>query len=333
MVEKNTDTQNNRAANPSGEGKVNISADINLQPVTEAQHDLGSTIAVREQVVARVDTDTIDLAQGINGKNTSKKIGNKNALKYGLHSKHIILPGERSEDFDDLLDDLRAEHHPEGCTEELIVLSLAKCMWLEIRAMKAAQLRLLKADVPEELKTGELTYEDMVSHQEAVPKQVRGALDAVKGLIEGLDTVFEHIRSRPYWTDTADGKHVQSQLMVLQNDMVRLSGQVKGTVAEGVQQLVDMMKESTTRLDKAYQPEEIEKDLDRMAKVDRHRHKLLASLAGTKEYKRSLGLKPSSRLSLESPAMVPDGGSSKDLKQIEETGVQSTCGSTKPHKD
>jgi hypothetical protein len=237
----------------------------------------------------------------------SKKMGNKNALAYGLYARDITFPWERPEDFENLYQDYRDEWKPNGCTEEQLVLKLAHYTQIEFRLMRSAQLRFFKSAVPEELKTGELTLEDMLQHQTLVPKHAAGALLMAKKFMEDLNAVCEHIRGRPYWTETTDGKKVQQELFHLQRDVADMIERAKAAVTH-VEGVMKIATESAHRFDEAYQPDEIEKDLDRMAKIERYRQKVLQNLIAIKTYKREVGIEPT--LLLESPSIEPCQASS-----------------------
>ena len=58
----------------------------------------------------------------------------------------------------------------------------------------------------------------------------------------------------------------------------------------GVEQLVEVVQRSSTRFEQAYQPDEIEKQLDLLAKIDARTEKILRRLTSLKEYKRTVEL-------------------------------------------
>ncbi len=60
-----------------------------------------------------------------------------NALKHGILSKHVVLPHEDNDEFDDLLAALIAEHLPGGATEMHLVEELAGSMWRKRRVLLA----------------------------------------------------------------------------------------------------------------------------------------------------------------------------------------------------
>jgi len=58
-----------------------------------------------------------------------KAISSINATKHGLTSQKVILPGEDSAEFQELLDTLVAEHRPGSPTESLLIDEMAQARW------------------------------------------------------------------------------------------------------------------------------------------------------------------------------------------------------------
>ena len=56
-----------------------------------------------------------------------------NALRHGILSKCLLLPGEDENEYDALLSALVEEHRPQGPTEEHLVEELAGIMWRKRR--------------------------------------------------------------------------------------------------------------------------------------------------------------------------------------------------------
>ena len=308
MTDKNDANQTTSTGNAAIGTQTNASADIERDDIAKARPNSQLVSNEAQPVSQREPADTHKIENETTGPSVSKKMGNKNALTYGLFSKDFIAPGERKEDFEKLLKDYRDEWKPNGCSEEQAVLKLAHYTLIEERLVKGERLRLLKSTIPEELKTEGLTWEDMARHQSLVPEHASGALLSAKRLIDKLDEVFELIRERPYWTDTSDGKTVQMELSILKNNVSSLTEETR-SVVEDVHRLAQIVQELASRFDQAYQPDEIEKNLDRMAKIDRCKEKVLRFLTAVKEYKRAAGLGAPSAPVLEAPSVVPDGKS------------------------
>jgi hypothetical protein len=60
-----------------------------------------------------------------------------NAVRHGILSRHLVLPWEDRSEYDDLLESLVAEHHPNGPTEHHLVEELAGLMWRKQRLIMA----------------------------------------------------------------------------------------------------------------------------------------------------------------------------------------------------
>ena len=68
-----------------------------------------------------------------------------NALKYGVRSKHLVLPWENKADYDALLAALIAEYNPVGPTEEFYVQEIATYIWRKGRIIHAESSSLQSA--------------------------------------------------------------------------------------------------------------------------------------------------------------------------------------------
>jgi len=52
-----------------------------------------------------------------------------NALRHGLRARTVVLPGENSDDFHQLCDDLETEWNPQSTTEQFYVEQMAISQW------------------------------------------------------------------------------------------------------------------------------------------------------------------------------------------------------------
>jgi hypothetical protein len=73
------------------------------------------------------------------GPNTpeGKARSSQNAVKHGLTSRHVVLPGENRAEFDALVSRLIEEHEAKDTLEIEIIHEIAGCMWRLDRARKA----------------------------------------------------------------------------------------------------------------------------------------------------------------------------------------------------
>src|ERR1700722_8901502 len=62
-----------------------------------------------------------------------KLASSRNAIKHGVLSECIVLPGERADSFQSLTADLFEEHRPVGSTEEDLVEMMAVSRWRRMR--------------------------------------------------------------------------------------------------------------------------------------------------------------------------------------------------------
>lgn len=77
-----------------------------------------------------------------------KSESSKNAFRHGLASnKFLVLPWENMDEFDELLDNLRAEHQPATQTEALLIEKMAEHFWLSQRALRLQDM-CFHRDVP-----------------------------------------------------------------------------------------------------------------------------------------------------------------------------------------
>ena len=65
-----------------------------------------------------------------------KSASGRNAIKHGLSSAFRVLAHEDQEEFDQLVEDLRAYHRPRDIHQRLLVDQLAKSQWLLARAQR-----------------------------------------------------------------------------------------------------------------------------------------------------------------------------------------------------
>jgi hypothetical protein len=72
-----------------------------------------------------------------------KAKSSRNAVKFGIFSKDLLLPGESQEDFDALLNALLDEHKPAGHLEAGMIERLAVTMWRQQRLLKAERATIL----------------------------------------------------------------------------------------------------------------------------------------------------------------------------------------------
>ena len=87
-----------------------------------------------------------------------KSVAKMNALKHGLTSERVVIPGEDPAEFDELRGDLERELEPVGCQESDLVETIAICMWRRRRIfrMEANILAYEQAEKKHELAEREM---------------------------------------------------------------------------------------------------------------------------------------------------------------------------------
>ena len=94
------------------------------------------------------------------------------------------------------------------------------------------------------------------------------------------------VRGRPYWTDTDDGKKIQSQLSQLGHEVSSLIELTKTDIVPSIRALAERTKRDMTMFVHAYDSDVIEKQVRVMAAIDARIDKVLHRLTSLKEYKR-----------------------------------------------
>jgi hypothetical protein len=73
---------------------------------------------------------------------TGKANSSQNNFRHGFCGKFVVLPSESQEEFDALLDNLRAEHKPQCTVEDMLILKMAQHFWLSQRAQMLSELAI-----------------------------------------------------------------------------------------------------------------------------------------------------------------------------------------------
>ncbi len=78
----------------------------------------------------------VDEAEVLSEPKTQGWCSSRNAVRHGLASGQLLIPGEDPAAFDALLHDFLEEHQPATATEELLVKEMAQSHWLTQRALR-----------------------------------------------------------------------------------------------------------------------------------------------------------------------------------------------------
>ena len=89
----------------------------------------------------------------------------KNALVHGVYASDIILPWEKRQSFDDLLNGLRRDFQPNGTFEDDIVFDMALQFWKKRRANRTLQVALLQSPFAAQIEeSGKRSVEGIRNH-------------------------------------------------------------------------------------------------------------------------------------------------------------------------
>ena len=296
----------NQVGTPDGKDSANLRADITLQdassPITDSKNGENASPPTNEGTRQK----EINGETNLGASSSNKKKGNKNALLHGVYSHEVITPWENEEDFKTLHQAFRMEWKTSGYSEEQCALDLTYYTWMKWRAIKAAHLRFFKTPLAGEIKPGEDTWEKMIEFQKRLGASGNTLMSRAYKFMEDLNATFEHVRSHHYWTEDSEGKEIQMQLGLLKADISRLTVEVRTKVIDGVGQIVAGMKEANSYLDQAYDLDEIERQLNLVAKFDASIEKVLRRLTSIKVFKRVDGVGSSPPALIQSPPVAPD---------------------------
>lgn len=128
---------------------------------------------------------------------------------------------------------------------------------------------------------------------------------AVMNFMGRMADVLEVIRARPYWTDTSDGKKVQSELSDLGYRVTTFIEDMNTRVIPAINKVIKITERNSKNIALAYQPETIEQEVRVMAAIEARIDKVLARLTALKEYKRIWVTQGRASHLIESPSVVP----------------------------
>ena len=84
--------------------------------------------------------------------------------------------GNLEEEFEALHKGLKEYWKPEGTLEEDAVLTLCQWMWRQRRVMLASEISYFRSPVTEQLKTGEVSLDDVIQYQCEVPEKINALI-------------------------------------------------------------------------------------------------------------------------------------------------------------
>ena len=121
-------------------------------------------------------------------------------MTHGLYSKFVILPDESEDDFEALLDDLRSEWQPHGCSEVEAVFDLGYLILLKQRLRKWAQNRFQggpqKNSLKQTLRDNEATSLDTEGQKQSQNALTYAQFKDVSDLLARLDAQIDRTLRR-----------------------------------------------------------------------------------------------------------------------------------------
>jgi hypothetical protein len=261
---------------------------------------------------------------------TNRKSANKNAFRHGAYCLGV-LPWESREDFEALHKNLKDDWKPVGATQQESVLNLCQWMWTRRRVIQASEISYFRSPVTESLKTGEVTWDDVVQHEASVPGEVKAFISSQIKLSEQLSSVCDKIGEHHYWTNTMEGKEIQLQLVKMKSEIHDLAGRVRDIVLDDKKSVHKAIENITGLFEHAYQPEEIEKQSKLLSMIDREIDKAIKRLIFLKTFNQEFALKAGSSNPplLNSPPLTPAENRSAE-ENAESHNDQKAVGLTEP---
>ena len=303
---------------------VYTNADLNLDIERAAKRKLGMKQPTDTLSCATISTDASS-----SGATIPTKSGNKNALRHGGYFRGL-LPWESREEFEALHKSFLEDWKPDGALQEQAVLSLSQWTWKRRRVLEGSEISYYRSPVAESLKSGEVSWDDVVQHQSKVPEETQVLLSSQIKLVENLNRVCSTIGDHYYWTNTSEGKEVQSQLAKMRSEIGTLASEVREYAFNENKCLRTDVGEITTLFDHAYQPDEIEKQVKLLSMIDREIDKTVKRLIFLRTFKNVEAANEARKLGahaqplLDSPPVIPNEAPSVEVKTEESAPLSGT---------
>ena len=104
-----------------------------------------------------------------------KAASSHNALRHGLTSAQVILPGENPAEFDQLRDSLFEAHQPAPGLESVLLDQVAQCLWRLNRARRL-ELEALEADLTAPAGAPPSALDKVLRYLAAIERELHRAL-------------------------------------------------------------------------------------------------------------------------------------------------------------
>src|ERR1035437_1814963 len=213
--------------------------------------------------------------------NGTKNVGNRHALLHGLYARDVLLPWDSKEDFLKLHADLKAEFTPNGRAEEEAVLDLAFLHWHKRTIYRLWQSAVLRDPFTEDIiQTESKSWSEIRKRLRAAATSegtVRGAIDnSMASMLAEAQSASDKI------VTTSDVEEIKV-LEARSSAFLTIASEKLLPLLKSMDQRPDAVQ----ALDRAYEPEILEKVMRLEAALDARIGKVLARLVGLKEFKRT----------------------------------------------
>lgn len=205
----------------------------------------------------------------------------KNAISHGLYSEDIVLDCEDQQEFAKLWQAFRDEYNPQRVSEEATVLELANLHWKKRRLEAGLQQALNKRRAYSVADTSSDAWDLIADDARAMAKsQMKAAQLACDMIGKHLERVFNPNEA------FADSEAVEvEKLTVLAKEVNIVSKELVVPILHAAE------KQKLAQIERAYDPDVMERELKIQAEIDRRIDKVLKRLVMIKQYKEFYGIK------------------------------------------
>jgi hypothetical protein len=204
---------------------------------------------------------------------------NKNALIHGVYSDCVVLEGESPEDFSNLWEGFRIEYSPQDASEEAAVFDLASLHWKK-RRLEAGLQRALNMQRASSNTAADASGDSWDRVADEARSAAKSQLTAAQILCGQIFKTMERVVSKPDQTiDDSEATEIE-QLTVLTQQLNFVSKDLILPI------LFAAEKQKQDEIERAYNPDIMERELKIQSEIDRRIEKVLKRLITIKEYKR-----------------------------------------------
>jgi hypothetical protein len=219
-----------------------------------------------------------------------RKQSNKNALIHGVYSSDIVLPWERAEDFNELLNGIRLDFMPNGTTEDDVVFEIAVLHWKKRRFNRALQLAFLQSTLAAEIeKSGKRSVTGIHRFLKAQRLEQGQFPAAVVSLSEAMTDLTSFAKSKKKPSMGKLGANLRSVINDIEAMQPHIEAEAKSQ-ADEKPQAQEKVSDSAYSLDTIGQAYEMEERLDALIE------KKIKRLIIIREFQRQYGQDSSVKL-------------------------------------